>query len=67
MERVLNSSQQRMKDVAEKQRKQKAKAKKAGYDSYKDMVNSRRWHATRIMAVICVVGYVFYDFILKWF
>ena len=63
MEKVLNKSQQRMVDVAAKDKKAKA----AGYGSYHERVRYMQWKALRFVSCVAVVGYVFMDYVVKWF
>jgi len=67
MEQVLNSSQQRVVDVAAKQKRQNASAKAKGYNSHKDLMTARKWKAVRFISCVAVVGYVFFDHVVKWF
>jgi len=62
MESVLNKSQQRVVDVAAKERKAKAK----GYESHHERMRSMQWTAVRYVTCVAVVGYVFFDYVVKW-
>ena len=70
MEKVLNKSQQKVVDVAARNRK----AKEAGYESHGARVRYLRWKAVQYVSCFAVIGYVFMDVftdvfkdIVKWF
>jgi len=63
MEKVLNKSQQRMVNVAAREKKAKAK----GYGSYHERVRYMQWKAFQFVSCVAVVGYVFMDYVVKWF
>ena len=51
-----------MVDVAAREKVAKAK----GYESYGARVNYLRWKAVRFVTCVAVVGYVFFDYVVKW-
>jgi hypothetical protein len=67
MATTLNKSQQRVKDVAAKQRQQNVKAKNKGFNNWHEYQVALRWKAVRFMSCVAVVGYVFADYVVKWF
>ena len=62
-ERVLNKSQQRMVNMAAKDKKAKAK----GYKNHGDRVHVIKWGTIQLVGCAAVIGYVFFDYIVKWF
>jgi len=62
-DKVLNKSQQRVYDIAAKDRKAKA----AGYKSHHARVRRMQWKALQFISCVAVVVYVFFDYVVKWF
>jgi len=75
MEKVLNTSQQRVVDVAKKQREEKAKhmkkAEKAGYkaEDYKKYLSDKKakrfWLFAQVVTVLSVATFVFFEVLIS--